>query len=510
MNPHGFQLLRSRFLSRQKIVFAGLTIVVVIAAVLTVVFLMRAHNKRDSIKEFNLIVICVDTLRADHLGCYGYHRKTSPRIDSLAENGILFENAYSNSSFTRESVSTILSGLLPSVSGSVGWFACPNSGVKGMGEIFKAAGYQTAFFSATNTLRFKPFTRGFQHVEHYSESKVSGNSPILSGMARDFIAKNKDQKFMMYLHYLDPHGPYEPPEEFFSRFTKSFYPNPIAQYTYIRMHCAELIKEGFGPGEARFENILLRYDAEIAHTDYAIGMVLDTLKEWDILDNTVIVITADHGEEFLEHRFVEHGYTLYKETTHIPLIFWGKPVTQPHRVKQRVSSVDILPTVLSLLKVPSDRRDFDGLPLFSINNNVISFFPSTQPYVAELLVQHRNMLRAVVKDNWKYTASLKWTLPEARPDLVRMDIDAFERDTKRHLDIWGPIVCEELYDLSNDPGERFNIIASNSGKRDELRKILDRYEYRCKAKHAGKIRKVWNEGPLSPEDKKKLKSLGYL
>jgi arylsulfatase A-like enzyme len=328
-------------------------------------------------------------------------------------------------------------------------------------------------------------------------------------MARDFITKNKDQKFMMYLHYLDPHGPYEPPEDFFHRFTNTSYPNPIAQYTYMRLHCAELIKEGFGPGDPRFENILLRYDGEIAHTDYAIGMVLDTLKESDILDNTIIVITADHGEEFLEHQFVEHGYTLYKETTHIPLIFWGKPITQPRRISERVSSVNILPTVLSLLNVPHDRRDFDGRPLFSMQNNSISFFPPAVPYIAELLVQHRNMLRAIVKDNWKYTAAVKWALPEDRLNLVRMDITEFEKDKKRHIDIWGAIIREELYDLSTDPEERFNIIGANTAKRDELRKILDQYENRCKTKHAGKIRKVWDEGPLSPEDKKKLKSLGY-
>ncbi|MDQ1350866.1 MAG: hypothetical protein QG657_1168 [Acidobacteriota bacterium] len=117
MDVNRFQFFRSRLLSREKLVFAGISIVCVIAAALMFFFSPRPVNKRDSNKEFNLIVICVDTLRADHLGCYGCGRNTSPRIDALAKDGILFQNAYSNSSYTRESVSVIFSGLLPSSSG---------------------------------------------------------------------------------------------------------------------------------------------------------------------------------------------------------------------------------------------------------------------------------------------------------------------------------------------------------------------------------------------------------
>jgi len=497
-------------LNRKKLVRNGVVIVLTLV-ILAVINLEKFFpNKRDSIKEPNLIIICIDSLRADHLGCYGYSRNTSPNIDSLAKEGILFENAYSNSSFTRESVSVILSGLLPSSSGSMGWFAKPESGAKGIGEIFNNAGYRTAFLSASNTLRFKPFTKGFEVISHHSEVKLSGNGPNLSARAADFITKNKDGKFMMYLHYLDPHGPYEPPDDFIKRFTQEIYPQPVGIYTYVRPNCQKLIDEGFGPGDPRFEDIVVRYDAEIAHTDYSIGILLDKLKELDILDNTFIVITADHGEEFLEHNFVEHAWTLYNESTHIPLIFWGNPILQPRRITQRVSSVYITPTILSMLRIPNDRKDFDAHPLFSIQGDSLPFTPPAKPYIGELLIQHRNILRAVVKDNWKYIAAIKWANPENRPPLVDHDITAFEKNTTLHVDTWNPVIREELYNLSDDPGEHSNLIENQPGKRDELRTILLQYESRCKAKHAGKSKKTTDDGPLSEEDKKKLKTLGYL
>jgi len=506
-----FKTVFAQWFSRRRILYSGIGVFLVLLVVFAGIFsFLSCNNTRDSIKQYNLIVICVDTLRADHVGCYGYKRDTTPRIDSMAKEGILFENASSNSSFTRESVPVILTGQLPSVSGSTGWFAKPSTKVKGMGTLFKEAGYKTAFFAATNTMRFPEYTQGFDVFDHYSESKVSGNSPELSRMAIDFIGKNKNNTFMMYLHYLDPHGPYDPPLDFYKKFSPIVFPEPVGIYNHVRMMCEQLISEGFGPGEKRYEDLVLRYDAEIAHTDYSIGMVLDKLKELEILDNTVIVLTSDHGEEFLEHRFVEHGWTLFKEVTHVPLIFWGKPFSKPIRIAQPVSSVYILPTVLSALNIPHQRSDFDGHPLFSIKNGDVTFIPVVKPYIGELLVQHRNVLRAVVKDNWKYFASASWTLPENRPSRLIIDIDQFELTPSLHVGTWNPIRYEALYDLTTDPGEKTNVIASNPAKRDELRKILDQYEARCKLFHKGEIRQGNTRPALSPEEIKKLKSLGYM
>jgi len=466
-------------------------------------------NKGNTGRKPNIIIICIDSLRADHLGCYGYTRNTSPRIDSLAKEGIVFENASSQSSFTRESVSVFLSGLLPSSSGSAGWYASPGANRKGMGDFFKEAGYRTGFFTANNLLDYAEFKKGFDEKQKETQ-KVSGSSLNLSNTAIDFITRNKEQKFMLYLHYLDPHYPYDPPVDYYKRFSPDLYPDPVGVFDDIRQTVKQLVKEGFGPGEDQFEDMVLRYDAEIAYTDYTVGLLLDKLKELDILYNTVILVTSDHGEEFLEHGYVNHAWTLFNEVTHIPLILWGGPISEPRRISQPVSSVYILPTVLSLFDIKFDRKEFDGHPLLSIKNGSVSFFPPAKPYIGELLIQHKDILRAVVKDNWKYISYIIHTEPENRPRNLPRYNELLERNTALHIDTWAPPKYEALYNLTADPGEKSNLIDSNPEKRDEFCKILSNYEMYCKSKSNGKSKQELKTSPLSPEELNKLKSLGYM
>jgi arylsulfatase A-like enzyme len=404
----------------------------------------------DSLKDYNLIIINIDSLRAGHLGCYGYHRNTSPFIDTLAREGMVFAGMTTNSSFTRESVAVLLTGRLPSSGDSVGWRAQPSRGIKNIGELFQEAGYKTAFLTNTSVLNDPGFTAGFLDTHHLKEWGVSGAGPKLSKRAGQFIVKNKDRKFMIYLHYLDPHGPYQPPPEYYLRFTAAPYPDPLSLYKYVRNNCAALIKEGFGPGEARYEDMVLRYDAEIAHTDHSIGILFNKLEEHGLQDRTFVVITADHGEEFLEHDFVEHSWTLYNESLQIPLVLWAPGVVTPKRIDTRVSTVDILPTILELMKIPHQRNDFDGTPLFRSKNKGFYFIPPAKPCIAELLIQHRNLIRVVIKEDWKYIAAIRWLPPQKRPEVL-FNVAEFEGDPTRHLDTWGPVVHEELYHLSTDP-----------------------------------------------------------
>ena len=462
-----------------------------------------------SLKNYNLIIINIDALRADHLSCYGYQRNTSPFIDFLAKSGMVFEKAMSNSSFTRESVSVLFSGRLPSSGGSVGWGARPSKKIKRMGELFKDAGYKTAFFSNSNVIKDKNFTKGFQAFWFCEKWGVSQNGPKLSNRAGDFIEKHNGQKFMMYLHYLDPHGPYHPSSNCYLRFAKTIYPNPLSLYNYVRKNCASLIKEGFGPGEVRFEDMVLRYDAEIAHIDKSIEIVFCTLEKYNLLNNTLLVITSDHGEEFIEHNYVEHGWTLYNESLHIPLIFWAPMVITSKRITSIVSTVDILPTLVELIEIPHKRNDFDGSCLFEYRDEGFHFKPPQKPFIAELLIQHRNIIRAVIKDNWKYITSVKWLKPHERPNALK-NVREFEGDKKLHLNIWGKSIHEELYDLSSDPKEKNNLLDKNKEKHCEFREILRRYKIYCHIKGLNNFLGSDNKIPLSEKDRKKLKSLGYL
>ncbi|MHC4146036.1 MAG: sulfatase-like hydrolase/transferase, partial [Planctomycetota bacterium] len=210
---------------QRRIVRTAVIALACVAAVMASAVVFR-HLKPDrvtarSLEGFNLIIINIDSLRRDHLSCYGYERDTSPFIDSLAESGIVFEQAMSNSSFTCESVAALMSGLLPSNSGSFGFRARLSARTKNLGTLFKEAGYRTGFFSNSMMLRDQSFAEGFDESETVSrEWDKSRGGPELSSMALDFLRRHSGQKFMLYLHYLDPHGPYQPPDDLYSRFAE--------------------------------------------------------------------------------------------------------------------------------------------------------------------------------------------------------------------------------------------------------------------------------------------------
>jgi arylsulfatase len=497
---------------KKTIFFTGAVLILILGVLLILQHISLPLSKPDitgNLNNHNLIIINIDALRADHLGCYGYHRNTSPFIDSLAQKGMVFERAMSNSSFTRESVSVLFTGRLPASGRSVGWNAKPSKKIKTIGELFEKVGYNTGFFSNSNALKNPNFTRGFKEIWYHEKWGVNRNGPELSKRAGEFIkkCKNTGQKFMIYLHFLDPHGPYKPPKQFYLRFAQRLYPRPLHVYKYVRMNCENLVKEGFGPGEERFEDMVLRYDAEIAHIDHSIKLLFKTLKKHDLLNHTFVVITADHGEEFLEHDYVEHGWTLYNESLHIPLILWAPGIIPAKRFKTLVSTVDILPTILELMGISHKRNDFDGSFLFKHKENGFYFTPTTKPYISESFLKNRNYMRAVIKDNWKYITAIKWVIPRERPEALK-NTGKSQKKKESQLNIWGPVVHEELYDLSKDPKEKNNL--PNKEKRRELWKIIQKYRISCRQRGLKSTPGADKKPRMSEKDKKKLKSLGYL
>jgi len=311
---------------------------------------------------YDVLLIVVDALRADHLGSYAYGRDTSPFIDSLARQGIVFESALSNSSYTRESVAALLTGQLPSRSGAVGWLARPVRAGPHLGEIFRRAGYHTGFLSNTVQLTAPGFERGFDEFRTLPRRwDISGEGGKLSARALDFVRRAGEEPVFLYLHYLDPHAPYQPAPLLRRRFTSTPVVSPLAVYEDVERRIGELVASGFGPGEARFEDLVARYDAEIASTDDALASLLDGLEALGRRNRTLVVITADHGEEFLEHGFVDHAWTLYQESIRVPLIFWAGEAVESARVPQRVSRVEVLPTVLELVGIEAPAAELDGV-----------------------------------------------------------------------------------------------------------------------------------------------------
>jgi arylsulfatase len=443
----------------------------------------------------NVIVINVDTLRADHLGCYGYLRDTSPFIDSLAAAGVRFDEARVNSTFTRESVAALMTGRLPSRSGSMGWDATPPPGDATLGRIFERAGYATGFFSATTMLTDPGFTQGFQTVRQLTERwGASGLGPELSAAALAFARAPRDRPFLMYVHYLDPHGPYDPTPAHLRKFAPAPLPSPLGLYADVRSRLAELVAEGFGPGEARFDDMVARYDAEIADTDVAIAELFAGLDGQGLLDRTIVVLTADHGEELLDHGFVEHAWTLYEEVLRVPLVFWPATVLPGLDGRRRAATVDVLPTLLALVGIAAP-AGLDGRSLLTKGD---------APLVAELAIAERSVLRTVIDGRWKYVAAAKWLPPPARSAAARVENDLRRQGGERGVDRCGPTVHEELYDLVADPSEHHNRVADDAGHLEALRAALAPTLEACRA-HAAALK----DGP-SAADRARLRALGYV
>ncbi len=319
--------------------------------------------------RYNLLLISVDTLRADRLGCYGYARDTSPSVDGLAAEGVLFENAFSSSPKTTPSHMSIMTGLYPRAHNVYMWKRGPD-GVYGgktlsaqvptLAEILAARGYVSAAFTGGGNVAGKiGFDRGFSVYDE------SGDTPG----ACAWIARNAGKPFFLFYHTYYTHDPYLPPPPYDQRYDPEYAGGIVSGAALLselglRVGGAwaggawDKLSERFwktvdagDPRDIRHLNAL--YDGSIAYVDHEfIAALLASLRAAGVLDRTLIVFTSDHGEEFLEHGRFRHD-SLYREVTRVPLIL-RLPGVLPagKRVGQLVRSVDLLPTVLDILGLP--------------------------------------------------------------------------------------------------------------------------------------------------------------
>ncbi len=264
----------------------------------------------SSLEGRNLVVIVIDSLRSDHLGCYGYDKPTSPFVDSLAAEGLLFEHASANSSFVTQSLSTLFSGRLPTSGGTVGLFEShPLDETTTLPQWFGRAGYYTGIVTNQPLVKGKGLTKGFEDLQIGNlENPWSGVE--VTDRALDFVDDAAEDKFMLYVHYLDPHQPYTPLAEFSERFAGDSAAEPLDLMAFRREYDSA-IADLEGPGNASVEALVRRYDAEIAYTDYCIERFVKGLEEQGKLAATAIVILSNHGEEFLEQGYVGNAWTLF-------------------------------------------------------------------------------------------------------------------------------------------------------------------------------------------------------
>ena len=439
-------------------------------------------------KAPNVLLIVIDTLRADHLSCYGYPAIKTPHIDALAADGTRYASMYAQASWTRASIASILSGLYPSSHGAVHKADLLTDRVETLAEVLAKGGYYTAGFP--NNINVSPafgFGQGFAEYHYlapdlfFYADEAAAELTLYSGLrlvrerffARyvnvDFYYRPaeyvvdrvrtwlegpgaRERPFFLYLHFMDPHDPYMVHPFNGVGYARVAMPNPP-------------------PGMAK--TLLDTYDGEIVYLDQHIGALVDDLKRRGLYDDTLIVFTADHGEEFHEHGGWWHGTTLYDEQIGIPLIVKPPRGGAAGRVvDELVTSLDIAPTILRGVGLP---------PPVAMQGHVLPLDAAPAPARDRVFAEEDfegNVLQAVRTRTWK--------LITANPGNPR------------------GLAPEELYEVGSDRGETKNLASERPTDREQMRAALGRSTLEAKA-HAG-------SGATTDVDsatKERLKALGY-
>ena len=401
----------------------------------------------------NLILISIDCLRPDHMGTYGYHRDTTPHIDRFAQDGVVFETAIATSSWTLPTHMSMLTGLVPSFHRATKWEKLDPS-VPYLPEVLSAHGYRTTGVASwVYVSQIYGFERGF-HLYEVMENPLASN---VVDAALQQPVRNKGQSHFLFMHLLDPHWPYLPPRKFLERFGPR--PRDISDLQ-------DLVARSKPPPSAReTQEIIQLYDSEIAFTDNELGRFFEKLKSLGLYDDSIIIVTADHGEAFYEHGHWQHSKTLYDEIVRIPLIVkW--PVkhhaqSARGRVATLVSQVDIFPSLLEAAGVepsPTEAvnlaRRLNGATPESKSRTVISEVTWRSP-------KETSMKLAFRTGSAKFIVTLSGPSSWGGGD----DLGVSEREK------------EELYDLVKDPREQDNLLPKTSRDLGEfhsrIRSFLD-------------------------------------
>ena len=325
-----------------------------------------SQNLSQTGPQRNIILIIIDTLRADHLSCYGYHRSTSPAIDSLAAEGTIWANAQAQAPWTLPAHATIWTGLtvrshrtlnpVPILTDSgetIKLIYTFDRDLPSLPVLLNEAGYST--FGIANFMILSDvygFDVGFDQYSYHDDGE--GRAGISVDSLIIWLEEHSDEQFFCMMHLYDVHSPYSPPRPY----NTAFQEDPDVEYFDWGIDNNEILNKS-GKDIA-----IDLYDGEISWVDDNLSRLFSWVRENNLSDETLIVVMSDHGEEFLEHDWVLHGETLYQEVLHIPLIMSGPGIERGHTDSTYVGQFDLLPTLLSWAGVECSSY-FDGTDILN-------------------------------------------------------------------------------------------------------------------------------------------------
>jgi arylsulfatase A-like enzyme len=421
----------------------------------------RVYAPKPSAARRVLIWLSQDSLRADHLGAYGYRRATSPVFDRLAETGVLFENAMAPASWTLPSMTSQFTSRYPSYHGGTIVGRVRDQRHPTLFEALADAGFTVLGVSGNRFVSQEFGTAsGFDALWF-----AKAGADALNRLALEALDEWRGGDLALLVHYRDPHFPYEPPPPH-DRFDPD-YAGPANGRNF----------ESFGPAQAaEVAHVRALYDAEIAANDAQIGVLLAALRERGLLEDALLIYSSDHGEEFLEHGGWTHSRTLYQELLHVPLLL-RLPEGRARRVRDPVSLLDVAPTVLDAFGLPAP-PSFQGRSLLPLARGASR---EARPIFAETEHGLDKRHRVAVRDGpLKYLLVLP---PSPAPPVV---------------------VAEQLFDLAADPGEQRPLPPSPAHAR--LRGEALAFLARARAEGGFGT----DAAPLEADTLRQLRALGYV
>src|SRR5688572_10734238 len=406
----------------------------------------------------SIVFYLVDTCRADRLSAYGAKRKTSPFLEELAKKGVQFQNCFSQAPSTKPSMSAILTSCYPTVTGMHRFFDQLDPAFVTLPEALAAAGWHTAGFSTNPVMgRMSGYDQGFAEFTEAMQiipggdaiGHSTGSAEALNKKVVPWLQKTKEWPYFLYVHSIDPHEEYAPDEKYLRKFTNE---TAEREFKKQRRELREKNPDKIGSvcTQEHFERAKVKvapyvdtamalYDADLCANDDQIEVLNNALKKERKLEELILVVTSDHGEEFMEHGGTSHAYTLWNELLHVPLIMVAPGlIPEGVTIKEPVQSVDLYPTLLDLLGIEKpetlqgtsfadllcgDVGDVGrrGHPVFA----EIHEMPGGEKFFPE-----QGHMLSVIEGPWKYILNVKSSLNRPRPrhELYRLDKDFAEKE----------------------------------------------------------------------------------